>query len=75
MNTFYNSLGMNSYILSILCFALKPKVKKLLSIEIVIFHTLEVTDSKLEIYWSQEVYLNKGPLIDFQTVFFSVSST
>jgi hypothetical protein len=38
MNTFLISLGMNSYTMSILYFALKPIVNKLLSIIIVIFH-------------------------------------
>jgi hypothetical protein len=37
LKTCLNSLGMTSYTLSILFFALKLKVKKLLSIEIVIF--------------------------------------
>jgi hypothetical protein len=37
--TFPDSLGMTSYTLAILFFALKPIVNKLLSIEIVIFHT------------------------------------
>jgi hypothetical protein len=35
-------MGMISYTQAILFFALKPIVKKLLSIEIVIFHTLAV---------------------------------
>jgi hypothetical protein len=36
MGTFQDSLGMTSYTLAILFFALKPKVKKLFSIEFVI---------------------------------------
>jgi hypothetical protein len=39
MGTFPDSFGMTSYTLAILLFAIKPIVKKLLSIEIVIFHT------------------------------------
>jgi hypothetical protein len=64
MNGFLNFLGMSSYTLAILFFALKPMVKKLLSIEIVIFIPL--------LYWSQDVALNqleKGPLRDNKTVF------
>jgi hypothetical protein len=50
---------MISYILSILLFALKPIVKKLYSIEIVIFHTFALSDAQLEKYPSQEVVSNK----------------
>jgi hypothetical protein len=66
----FNSLGMISYTLSILLFALKPMVKKLLSIEIVIFHIctlgsiirkISVTGSCLEQTWER-------PLIGFKTV-------
>jgi hypothetical protein len=45
MNGFLNSLGMISYTLSILFFALKAIVKKLLSIEIVIFHTFALSEA------------------------------
>jgi hypothetical protein len=47
MGTFLDSLGMISHTLAILFFALKPKVKKLLSIEIVIFQTFALSET----YW------------------------
>jgi hypothetical protein len=65
---------MTSYTLAIQFFALKPIVKKLLSIEIVIFHTFALSEGKSEKYQSQEVALNKlekGPLIHLKTVFCS----
>jgi hypothetical protein len=65
---------MTSYTLAILFFVLKPRVKKLLSIEIVIFHTFVLSEAKSEKYRSQEVALNKlekKPLIDFKTAFCS----
>jgi hypothetical protein len=63
---------MISYTLSILIFALKPIVKKLLSIEIVILHTFALSEAQSEKYRSQEVASNKlekGPLRDYKTVF------
>jgi hypothetical protein len=54
--------------MSILFFTLKPLVKKLLSIEIVIFHTSAFSEK----YQSQKVVSNKlekGPLIDYATAF------
>jgi hypothetical protein len=45
MGTFPDSFGMTSYTLAILYFALKPIVKKLLSIEIVIFHTTALSEA------------------------------
>jgi hypothetical protein len=74
MSTFPDSLGMTSYTLAILVFALKPIVKMLLSIEIVFFHNFELSDALSEKYWSQEVAWNKiekGPLRDYKTVFCS----
>jgi hypothetical protein len=65
---------MTSYTLAILFFALKPIVKKLLSIEILIFHTFALSEAKLEKYRSQEVASNKlekGPLRDNKTAFCS----
>jgi hypothetical protein len=62
MKTFLNSLHMISYTLSILFFALQPIIKKLLSIEIVIFHIctlgniirkISVTGSCLEQTWGR----------------------
>jgi hypothetical protein len=44
MGTIVDSLGMTSYTLAILFFALKTIVKKLLSIEIVIFHTFTLSE-------------------------------
>jgi hypothetical protein len=50
MGTFLDSLGMTSYTQAMLFFALKPKlqvlpkVKKLFSIEIVIFHTCGILE-------------------------------
>ena len=74
MNRFWISLGMTAYTLSILFFALKPIVKKLLSLKIVIFiFTLSIPES--EKYRSQEVALNKiekGHLRDYGTAFYSV---
>jgi hypothetical protein len=64
---------MISYTLAILFFALKPIVKKLLSIEIVIFHTFALSEAYLEKYRSQEIASNKlekGPLRDYKTGFF-----
>jgi hypothetical protein len=66
---------MISYTLSILFFALKPIVKKLLSIEIVIFHTFALSVAYSEKYQSQEVASNKlekGPPRDYETAFCSV---
>ena len=63
---------MTSYTLAILFFALKPLVKKLLSIEIVIFHTFALSEAQSEKYRSQEVASNKlekGPLRDYKIVF------
>jgi hypothetical protein len=62
LKTFVNSLGMISYTLSILIFAIKPIVKKLFSIEIIIFHIctfgsiigkISVTGSCLEQTWEK----------------------
>jgi hypothetical protein len=50
---------MISYTLSIIIFALKPIVKKLLSIEIVIFHIFALSEVLSEKYQSQEVAMNK----------------
>jgi hypothetical protein len=75
MNGFLNSLGMISYTLAILFYALKPIVKKLLSIEIVIFHTFALSEASSEKYRSQEVASNKlekGSLMDYKTSFFSL---
>jgi hypothetical protein len=44
-STFPDSLAMTSYTLAILFFALKPIVKKLLSIEIVIFNTFALWEA------------------------------
>jgi hypothetical protein len=60
------------YTLSKLFFALKSIVKKLLTIELVIFHTFALSDAYSKKYLSQEVASNKlekGPLIDFKTAF------
>jgi hypothetical protein len=65
---------MTSYNLAILFFALKPIVKKLLSIEIVIFHTFALSEALSEKYQSPEVASNKlekGPLRDYKIVFCS----
>jgi hypothetical protein len=65
---------MTSYTLAILFFAVKPIVKKLLSIEIVIFHTSALSEELSEKYRTQEVASNKlekGPLRDYKTVFCS----
>jgi hypothetical protein len=56
--------------LSILFFALKPIVKKLLSIEIVIFHTFAISEAYSEKNLSKEIASNKlekGPLRDYET--------
>jgi hypothetical protein len=45
ISTFPDSLGMTSYTLAILFFALKPIVKKLLSIEIVIFYIFALSEA------------------------------
>jgi hypothetical protein len=45
LKTLLISLGMISYTLSILIYALKPIVKKLLSIEIVIFYTFPLSEA------------------------------
>jgi hypothetical protein len=69
MNGFLNSLGMISYSLSILFFALKPIVKKLFSIICQRF-----SESQSEKYWSQEFASNKletVPLRDYETGFCS----
>ena len=63
---------MISYTLSILFFVLKPIVKKLSSIQIVIFHTFALSEAQSEKYRSQEVASNKlekGPLRDYETGF------
>jgi hypothetical protein len=55
-------------------FAQKPIAKKLLSIEIMIFHTLALSVAKSEKYRSQEVALNKlekGPLRDYDCFLFT----
>jgi hypothetical protein len=44
MGTFPDSLGIISFTLAIQFYALKPIVKKLLSIEIVIFHTIALSE-------------------------------
>jgi hypothetical protein len=65
-------LGITFYTLAIIFFALKPKLKKLLSIELVIFHTLALSEALLEKYRSQEVALHKlekRQLRDYKTVF------
>jgi hypothetical protein len=75
MTGFLISLGMTSYTLSILFFALKPIVKNLLSIKIVIFHIYTLGSIIGKKYWSQEVALNKlekGLLTDYETAFCSV---
>jgi hypothetical protein len=59
---------MTFYTLAILCFALKQIVKKLLSIEIVIFHTFALSQAlseKISVSRSQEIVsknLEKGTL-------------
>jgi hypothetical protein len=66
---------MISYTLSILFFAQKPIVKKLLGIEIMIFHTFALSEAYSVKYWSQEVASNKlekGLLRDYETAFCSV---
>jgi hypothetical protein len=45
MKIYLNYLGMISYTLSILFFAPKPIVKKVLSIEIVIFHAFTLSEA------------------------------
>jgi hypothetical protein len=50
---------MISYTLSTLFSAQKPIVKKLLRIEIMIFHTLALSEAVGKIYRSQEVASNK----------------
>jgi hypothetical protein len=45
MGTFPDSLGITSYTLAILFFALKPIVRKSFSIEIVIFHTVTLSEA------------------------------
>jgi hypothetical protein len=45
MGTLPDSLGMTFYTLAILFFALKPIVKKLLSFEIMIFHTFALSEA------------------------------
>jgi hypothetical protein len=65
---------MSSYTLAILFFALKPIVKKLLSIEIVLFHTFALSESLSKKYRPQELASNKlekGPLMDYETGFCS----
>jgi hypothetical protein len=62
----------------ILFFALKPMVKKLLSIEFVIFHTFALSVASSKKYRSQEVALNKlekGLFRDFETGFCSLLAT
>jgi hypothetical protein len=54
MGTFPDFLGRTSYTMAILFFALKPKVKKLFSIEIVIFNTFALSEAYSEKYRSQE---------------------
>jgi hypothetical protein len=56
---------MTSYTLAILFYALKPIVKKLLSIENVIFHSFALSEALSEKNQSQEVALNK--LSDYET--------
>jgi hypothetical protein len=73
--TFPDSLGMTSYTLAILFFALKPILKKLLSIKIVIFHTSGIWEVLSEKYLSREVAsnkLDKGPHWNNETVFSSL---
>jgi hypothetical protein len=58
------------YTILIVFFALKLTVEKLLSIEVVIFHTSALLVAQSEKYWSQEVASNKlekGPLRDYET--------
>jgi hypothetical protein len=45
IGTFLDSLSMTFYTLAILFFALKPIVKKIISIEIVIFHTFTLSEA------------------------------
>jgi hypothetical protein len=66
---------MISYTLLILFFTQKSIVKKLLSIEIMIFHSFALSEAKLEKYQSQEVASNKlekGPSIDNESAFCSL---
>jgi hypothetical protein len=77
MKTFFNSLGMISSPLVIIFFALKPIVKKLLGIEIVIFLICSHSKALMEKHHSQEVASNKlekGPLRDYKTVCFLFTS-
>jgi hypothetical protein len=65
---------MTFYTQAIIFFALKPIVKKLFSIEIVIFNTFALSEAYLEKYWSKQVAsskLEKGPHRDYATAFCS----